>query len=350
MTRILRHHRLAYVILALGIILSGVAWYMAGVLADRRAQVEFNTRSQNALNQIERRAQRYVDLLHGLQGLFGHDPSISRNEFGRYIGSVELQMRFPGVISAQYIRRVREGERDVYEGSVRTDRTVDPAGYPDFSIRPSGTRPEYWVIHYLEPMAGNDAAFGDDILSRPEPRAAAERARELGEPVATGIYRLLQDKPGETRPAMVVYLPVFEIPRATRTAQQRRDELAGFVSIVFRSNELFQSLIDADNSTLRLQVYDVGAAGAAAQPVSAANRLFPNDVGSAMPDDHATSRRIAIAGRQWEVRFSDDGLDLLPMLRPLPLLALLASLLVTALLFVLLRTLSRSAPCRRADG
>ena len=34
MTRILRHHRLAYVILALGFVLSLAAWYVAGVLTD----------------------------------------------------------------------------------------------------------------------------------------------------------------------------------------------------------------------------------------------------------------------------------------------------------------------------
>ncbi|MBL8522224.1 MAG: EAL domain-containing protein [Betaproteobacteria bacterium] len=342
MTRILRHHRLAYVILALGIVLSGVAWYIAGVLTDRRAQVEFNTRTQNALSQIERRAQRYVDLLHGLQGLFGHDPSVSRNEFSRYIGSVELQTRFPGVISAQYIRRVRDGEKEVYETSVRIDRSIAPNGYPDFSIQPAGTRAEYWVIHYLEPMAGNEAAFGYDIRTREEPRMAAERARDLGEPVATGVYRLVQDKPDETRPAMVVYLPVFEVNRRGRTAQQRTDELAGFVSILFRSNELFQSLSDTDNPSLQVQVYDVGPVGASPQAPSAANRLFPADSSVAAPDDHAVSRRISIAGRLWEIRFSDEGLDMLPIFRPLPLIALLASLLVTALLFVLLRTLSRS--------
>jgi diguanylate cyclase (GGDEF)-like protein/PAS domain S-box-containing protein len=343
MTRILRHHRLAYVILALGIALSGIAWYVAGVLVDRRAQVEFNTRTQNAQSQIERRAQRHVDLLHGLQGLFGHDPSISRNEFSRYINSLELRERFPGVVSAQYIRRVRDGEREVYESGVRTDRSIDLNGYPDFSIRPAGARPEYWVIHYLEPMRGNEAAFGYDIRTRPEPRMAAERSRDLGEPVATGIYQLIQDKDHQSGPAMVVYLPVFEVSRSKRTQQQRVDELAGFVNIVFRSNELFQQLADAESSPLKLQVYDIGAAGAPARPASAENRLFPAGADSEITqDNHAISRRITVAGRVWEIRFSDEGLDVLPLFRPLPILALLASLLVTALIFVLLRTMSRS--------
>jgi len=343
MTRILRHHRLAYVILALGIVLSGFAWYVAGVLVDRRAQVEFNTRTQNALSQIERRAQRHVDLLHGLQGLFSHDPSISRNEFSRYVGSLELRERLPGVISAQYIRRVREGERDVYETAVRTDRSVDLNGYPDFSIRPAGARPEYWVVHYLEPMRGNEAAFGYDIRSRPESLLAAERSRDLGEPVATGVYQLVQDKDRQNWPAMVVYMPVFEVNRGKRTPQQRIDELAGFVNIVFRSSELFQLSAETDNSPLKIQAYDVGAAGTAGQPIAAENRLFPNSMaGDALPADHTLSRRITVAGRMWEIHFSDEGLSLLPMLRPLPILALLASLLVTALIFVLLRTLSRS--------
>ena len=341
MTRILRHHRLAYVILALGFVLSLAAWYVAGVLTDRRAQVDFTIRTENTLGLIERRAQRYVDLLHGLQGLFGHDPSVSRNQFSRYVESLELKNRFPGVVSAQFIRRIRDGEREVYESGVQTDRTVNPDGYPAFAITPPGQRPEYWVIHYIEPMRGNEPAFGLDIRSRAEPLLAAERARDLGEPVATGVYRLVQDKDASL--AMVVYLPVFEVSRTSRSADQRLNELAGFVSIVFRADDLFAQARPPDASTPGMQVYDVGATGTRPEPATVANRIFPADSSIALiPDNQVISRQINVAGRMWQVRFSDTGLASLPLLQALPLLALFASMLLTVLLYALLRTLSRS--------
>ena len=81
MTRIFRHSSLAYVVVALGAALSLVAWYVTAQLVDRQVQVDVETRAQAAVGAIERRAQEYLNLLRGLERLFGHDLIVSRGEF-----------------------------------------------------------------------------------------------------------------------------------------------------------------------------------------------------------------------------------------------------------------------------
>ena len=355
MTRILRHFSLAYIIVALGTVVSLVVWYLTGQVVERQTRTDLDAEAQAAISVIERRTQRNIDLLHGLEGLFGHDLSVSRAEFNRYVSSLNLAHRFPGVRAMEFIKRVKNGEKTVYENTVRTDRSIEVNGYPDFSIKPGDVQPEYYVIHYLEPMRGNEPAFGLDIRSRDESRAASERARDLGEPIATGRYQLIQDSGSQL--GMVVYLPVYETYREKRTIEQRRAELAGFVNVVFRAKHLFADVMGSGKrGGSMFHVHDVGPTGAAVAPPSPDNLLYssiePGSPQSMAHPDNEVSRLIAIGGRQWLIRFS--GLDSYgyPLLQPLSLFVLIAGLVISILLFMVLRTQShsRAAAERMAEG
>ncbi len=345
MKRILRHHSLAYIIVAFGTLMSLVAWYFAAQLVERQTRADFDTRAQEVVGSIERRAQRYVDLLHGLEGLFGHDPSVSRAQFHRYIVSLNLPRRFPGVRAMEYLKRVRPGEKKIYETVVRSDRSIDPNGYPDFHVKPGDDQPEYFVIHYVEPMRGNEPAFGLDIRSREGSRIAAEHARDTGEPIATGRYQLFQDPSGE--PGMVIYLPVYESYRENRTLEQRRAELAGFVNIVFRARDLFVDIVEpAMRDVLAFRVHDVGADGGAIAEPSRQFMLYSSTEADLPPratnSGIEVTRSITVAGRHWLVRFDGYALYGSALLRPFPLFVLIAGLIISVLLYIVLRTQSHS--------
>ncbi|MEP7156189.1 MAG: EAL domain-containing protein [Betaproteobacteria bacterium] len=347
MTRMLRHYSLAYIIAALGAAATLVAWYLTGEVVERQIHADMETRAQETISVIERRAQRYVDLLHGLEGLFGHDLSVSRAEFNRYIASLNLPKRFPGVRAMEYLRRVKDSERAVYENTVRTDRSIAPGGYPEFSVKPQDRQDEYYVIHYVEPMPGNEAAFGLDIRSREGSRLASERARDTGEPMATGRYHLVQDTTDQL--GMVVYLPVYETYRARRTLAERNAELAGFVNIVFRAKDLFVDTGIAAHRYIPFRVHDIGATGGDANAPTDGNLMYaspslPNPqspVIAALTGD-VLEKQMVIAGRQWVVRFGTPGSHGSPLLQPLSLLVLITGTVITALLFIVLRMQSRS--------
>ena len=331
MTRILRHFSLAYVTLALGTVVSLVTWYLTGQLVERQTRADFETQAQAAINVIERRTQRYVDLLHGLEGLFGHDLSVSRAEFNRYITSLNLRQRFPGVRAMEFIKRVKDSEKSVYENTVRTDRSIAQNGYPDFGIKPEGTRPEYYVIHYIEPMRGNEPAFGADIRSRDAPLAASERARDAGEPIATGVYRLIQDKYEHS--GMVIYLPVYETLREKRTIEQRRSELAGFVNVVFLTKDLFVDVVDAgQHGDPMIHVHDIGPTGADIAPPSRENLLYSSvkadSAQTIATADIESTRQLTIAGRQWLIRFGRFDSHVYPFLQPLSLFVFVTGLVI----------------------
>ena len=344
MNRPLRPHVVALAALALGVAATLLAWFMAARQAGRDARVEFSNHANLAANLLERRIQRYVDVLYGLEALAYHETDLSRAEFSRYAAALEIHRRFAGLQAVEFVRRVKEEEREAFLASVREDRSAPPANLSRFSIRPGGARPEYWVVDYVEPYVGNELVFGLDIRMREVARQAAERARDTGEATSTGRYRLAQEK--STSYGLVLYLPVYA-PGPFLTRQERREALRGFVNVVLRVDDIFADMLNEPLlHGIRMRMYDVGAAGEAPREASAETLFFQTAPDGKEATAWATSRNtvdrpLAIAGRQWLVQFEDEP-TLSPWLTPFPLLVLGAGLAMSSLLFGILFAVART--------
>jgi diguanylate cyclase (GGDEF)-like protein/PAS domain S-box-containing protein len=341
----LRPQSVALVALACGAGATLLAWYLAGRQVELESRAEFANQAQLAANVVERRIQRYIDVLYGLDALANHDFEMSRREFHNYVGGLDLGRRMPGVQAVEFVRRVPEAARAAYVERTRQDRSVTIKGYPNFDIRPAGTRDEYWVVDFVEPLAGNEAVFGLDLRMRPGALAAAERSRDTGEPTMTGRYRLAQESGASY--GLVIYLPVFG-PDKPRTVAERRAAQAGFVNVVLRVEDLFAGMMaDPAAAGMRMRIHDRGGVAAALQPVSD-DTLFYKTPGNARADGELAltewraqhEHDLSVAGRQWRLDFESEP-ALSPWMRPLPMLALLAGLLVSSMLYAILRAVAR---------
>ncbi|MDQ3027940.1 MAG: EAL domain-containing protein [Pseudomonadota bacterium] len=343
----LRPQSVALIALACGVAATLLAWHLVGRQVQHESRGEFANRAQLAANVVERRIQRYVDLLYGLDALANHEARLSRLEFHRYVSALDLGRRLPGVQAVEFIRRVWDEDRDAFVSGVRADRSTTPDGYPAFDIKPAeGRRSEYWVIDYVEPMAGNEPAFGLDLRTRAGAITAAQRSRDTGQPTMTGRYRLAQETGSSY--GLVLYLPVFG-PQRSRTIEERRQLLVGFVNVVLRVDDLFAGMMaDPVVAGVRIRIHDRGEVGAP-KYVASDDTIFYRTPGEARPD-HALSfaewrprhvQDLPLAGRQWQVELEGDPV-VSPWLRRLPLLTLCAGLLVSLLLYGILRAIART--------
>ena len=141
----LRPHNLALAALACGLAATLFAWFFAGRSAELEAKVELENHATLATSLLERRMERYVDVLYGLDALAYHDVNVSRAEFHHYVSALDLDNRFPGLKASVFNRRVPGSRRDEYVQGVRNDRSVSPGGYPKFDLHPPGDRDEYWL-------------------------------------------------------------------------------------------------------------------------------------------------------------------------------------------------------------
>ncbi|MDC4227487.1 MAG: CHASE domain-containing protein [Candidatus Manganitrophus sp.] len=234
--------------------------------------------------------------------------NITRADWRRYNESLQLDERYPGIYDFIFARYVPASERAEFERRVRNDTSLDPKGYPHFSIHPEGTRPDYFPIEYIEPFSPNLVQFGFDIGSEPIRRQALEQARDTGQPVSTGRILLL----GPEEAGFSIRVPIYHNDLPQATIEERRRALIGFVAAAFNINDLMREVFD-DNTArgLDFELFDGGTEQTADPlPLLTIERLLYDSnqhLEANVLDDHPRYTQLAplnVAGRSWYIYFS----------------------------------------------
>jgi signal transduction histidine kinase len=347
--------RLPLLALALGAAASLILFAFVKDSIEKEAKLRFERQASDAKYAIAARIQSYTDLMQGLRSLYGASYPVTRAEFHRYVTSLDLADRYPGYWTFNFAEYVPHETKARFMAHVRKDSSVDPRGYPKFAITPPGDRPDYYVLIYVEPMAGNESVFGLDISVNPaaaNPRAIAEaltRARDSGKLTSSG--QLLHIVKGQERlTSLAIRLPVYRSGLPVETVEQRRAAYVGSVGGAFIVRDLMRGVLDEQALAFtRFKLYEAGPEPkyvAGTYTVSADRLLFDSkdlsksEGAVADPSGENSSLKtvlpIEVGGRIWEVHFSTphnaviQGID-----RALPWLALGGGLLIGALLFAI---------------
>lgn len=344
----------AFVVLVIGIVLSAAAAYWVATRVEREARLKFESAVTDARTAIESRMRVYSDVLLGVRGLFIASDSVSRGEFRDYIDSLDLNRRYPGIQVIHYGQRITTAQKQAFEAMVRNDTSVDPRGYPDFTVKPPGDRPEYIVVQYVEPMAGNEAALGLDLAGNAARLAALERTRDSGRITASGSIALALDPHGH--PGFAMRLPVYRKGMPLATVAQRREAFTGMVSASFIVVDLMHGVLSEPFlQKIRVRIYDTGFLDSpkGLQPPMAENLMFDSDRLLATPSSQPAPGDGQLAGltsmsgldvgeRRWNLYFSARQDFVAPFDRWLPSIALLGGGTISLLLFGLIRSLATS--------
>ena len=327
-------------LLVLGTAISLWAWQSSARFLAHQADQEFDRFSELSFNNIGQRVQHQLDLLAGFQALFRASSSVSREEFHSFFTDQRVQARFPGLLAVQYGRLVEAHERPAFEAEVRADRSVNPAGYPDFKIHPAGQRERYLVVTYNEPMRGNEAAFGHDNIAEAVRREVVERARDSGQAQASAPVKLLQQRPG-----LLVRLPIYRRGAVIETVEQRRAAYAGQLSGVLLLEDLLRDTLPSQGEApYQVKITDHGlldpASDGAPRPATLVTQSRAEGAlalwASDSPPPQTQDRRqhtLAMAGRAWTVQVARPAID--HRWAPFPLLLLAGGLSISLLLALL---------------
>lgn len=215
-----------------------VALYIIGSRWEQdRQQAEFDRLSGQVYQRVQDHFDRYLDSLRTLRGLFESSEFVSREEFRHFTNDiVQRQSGFQGLA---FNRVVSDDERPEFErqlsealGETRVITQRDSNGV----LVASSSRRDYVVIDFLEPLAGNRAAYGYDVSSAPSPRRALIAAEAHDGPAATDPLRLVQET--ESKLGMAVYLPVRRRPDG-----EGHRRLIGYIAGVFRLHDLIMAVV-----------------------------------------------------------------------------------------------------------
>jgi PAS domain S-box-containing protein len=156
--------------------------------------------------------------------------------------------------------RVTESERAVYEQTRRREGVRhfviferDAAG----NQLPVKGRADYFPVHYIEPLAGNEAVLGFDIGATPAHLQDIIRAIDSGQPVVTGRVALVQE--ASQLECILVLVPIYRQGELVESPEARRAGFVAFASGMLRMDDALKHGLKAldRQEDIELYLFDV---------------------------------------------------------------------------------------------
>lgn len=238
--------------------------------------------TEEVASSIEFRMTAYVQSLQGARALFEASDEVSATDFSVYVESIGVFDELPGMQAMGWNRLLLPEDAASYEQLMR-DRT--PSLPDSYAVRPI-TTDELMVVEFVEPVAGNQLAFGFNIYSEERRAAAIELSRANNSAAATAPVSLVQDN--EEVPGILVLLPTA------------RDGVTnGAVVAVFRTGDLLAAAASDIGRTFSVQ--DLGG-------ISLADSEPTLLSATSIAVDSEAQAEIEIYGRRWLVSLGSDNL------------------------------------------
>lgn len=280
----------AWLALGVGLLLTAAIWDAETERRSARRDALLLERANTLASQIRQRLVAYEVALRGGASLFAATSNPSRAQWHAYVNSLALDTDYPGVQGIAFAAWLAPDQLPFLEESVRAE------GFRDFRVWPKGPRPGASAIVYIEPLdAANIRALGYDMFSDETRRDAMQTARDSGKAVLTKPVALVQDAGGPSRPAVLLYVPLYRHELRTDTEEARRDALLGWIYAPFRPGDLMQRLDRGRDPMLAIRLFDGGSGEPALLYSDAAVRF-----------EYAAGMKplrvpIDFAGRQWHL-------------------------------------------------
>ena len=257
--------------------------------AERRLAAEFDRVADQAIDRVTTRLQQHVVVLRAARGLMAAtDGRLSRDDFVRFLTSVDIVDDLSGVQGIGFARMVAENDSSLAQAEILGHYGTSVA------VRPETDQPWRTPIVLLEPANDrNLAALGFDMYADPERRLAMDRAVASGEAQMTGPVELVQEITADKQTGFLIYLPFRdEAPDGPDAAP-----VNGFIYAPFRGGDLIHAALASGSALpVALRVVDAGTPG----------RPLFDDSNRADPVLHRTSS-LEILGRQWTFDVWSDG-------------------------------------------
>jgi len=295
--RMIEIKQVPWLVLVISLVATMVVWHQTRTNVLEKGRVRFHADAVECKNRIAMRMRDYEMVLRGGVGLFNASREVSRDSWRVYVESLDIGQYFPGTQGVGFSKRIHPREKASHVRQVRSE------GFPDYSIRPEGERPEYTSIIFLEPFSGrNLRAFGYDMFSEAVRRAAMERARDEGTSALSGKVILLQETDKDKQNGVLMYVPVYRKGMPIGSVEERRAALTGYVYSPLRVKDLLEGILGNAVAENDIVLYD-------GKEESAENLLYANGAEKTAAKTRGPFRSafretftFDLYGRTWTIR------------------------------------------------
>ena len=320
----------AWYVLAISLCATALAWYFTQSATTHDAQDRFEAQIGVVQVDLSDRLRAYEQVLRGAASTFYSWPSVTRENWRRYVENLHIAENYLGVQGIGFAQVVSPAEKEAHQ------RQIQSEGFPSYAIWPEGERAIYTAIVYLEPFdGGNRRALGYDMFSEPVRRAAMERARDTGQASLSGKVALVQGTDEVLQAGLLMYLPLYRTDSAAEVEDRRR-QLIGYVYSTFRMGDFMRALLGAKRRNVAVEVFDGEKTVADALMYSTLTR-DGNRTRTMAP--FVETVRLNLNGATWTLRFS--ALPSIWLDRGKPLIVAGAGVLISVLLAAIAWSLAK---------
>ncbi|QKJ65906.1 CHASE domain-containing protein [Deefgea piscis] len=318
-----------WLVLLIGIALTITAWDQAQKSRREQNQLQFNRQAHELAERINERIKIYEHILLSVNGLFAIKDITSPEEWHQYIEHLFIQQRLPGVQGISYAAYLRgAAQKSQFEKTQQKIR-------PNFQIQPAGEREIYTPVTYLEPGNWrNQRAIGFDLYSETVRRRAIELARDTGQPTLTGKIKLRQETQQDQQNGSILMVPLFQRAMPTSTVAQRQAAFRGVIASPFRMKDWTLATLGQGLQQFNIQLFD----GVSTNPKAL---MFANQTIPALGDSDLRQQvfTLNLPNHQWTLQLAPSKAFVAAVGYQNERNILMGGLLVSVLLFALLRTL-----------
>ncbi len=332
-----------WIALSVALVLTLAGWLALERADHAEARQTFERRTETAVAAMRTRMMAYEQVVRSGAAYLASSNSISREDWRRFIGNLQLDERFPGIQSVGYAEQIEGAQLMEHLLRMRAE------GFAAYQVRPEGERPQMAVVVYNEPFVGRNARMiGFDAYSDATRRAAIDRARDTGEASITAAVTLAGETfRADANPArgFVMYVPVYQDGMRELPPRERRHGISGYVFAPFRMADVLQGVLhDGALQAIDMRIFDEVDPGPGMEMLDTRE-----EAGRRADRPEPRFERTVLfpmPGRMWSIRFASRPAfdDAISAQRHLGLLGsgLVASLVVFLLVTALVESWNRA--------
>ena len=300
----------ALLTLAVGLCVTALLFLGTARLEHDKSALNFQQLAETRFTAARKGLEDAVQVLTVLNQLFATQGAVSREQFHSF--TQPLLARYPYIQAFNFHRLLTQAERPAYEAGIRQQMpgfgiTVMANG----KVVPAAIKSRYNIVDFIEPLQGNEVAFGLDVSPNALMNRTMQLALDSGRASATGLLQLAQGT--DRQPGFVVLIPVYRPGAVLANARARHNAVIGDTAAVFRAGDLFEKTLSAagllNAAGIDLSVYagsrpDAGnlAFRRGSAPPAAASR-WPAWLPNARPGSLAYT--FEVAGKPWHLVVSE---------------------------------------------
>ncbi len=215
---LLRLRILPFLVLFLGLGFTFFSWFWIQRSWSRLLEPDFEKGTRQIELGVKQRLDFYLNLLHGVQGLFAANPSVNAEQWSSYINKQNIQKRYPAFVDVRFIEKT-------------------PAGF---------------TAKFIEPSQGKRDKLEYQLGLDPFNRIAFEKAQDTAAVILTNRVDFSVGDRKQT--GFLMIFPIYQQKASAGTIQDRRNSLLGFAVASARTNDFFRSV--AESLHIDYEIYD----------------------------------------------------------------------------------------------